>query len=83
MAAAERLTVGLRGWGCSWPLKGAGLGVFPSGSYPTLARLSWEGRGGQAAWLRRTGVGSEAGKKRSRCSLAYLGVVGVSPADWE
>lgn len=50
------------------------------GSYAALAWPSWEDSGWQAAWLSRTGVGSEAGKKMSRCSLVYLGVVGASPA---
>lgn len=73
--------VALRGCGCSWKPEVGGLGSLFSGSYTTFGWLSWAGSGWTAAWLSRTGVGSEAGKKMSRCSLVYLGVVGVSAAD--
>lgn len=52
------------------------------GSYATLAWASWLGGGWQATWLSRTGVGSEAGKKYSLCSLEYFGVVGASTDVW-
>lgn len=71
----------LLGCGCSWKPEAGGLGNLLRGSYATLVWASWAGSGWQAAWLSRTGVGSEAGKKTSRCSLAYLGVVGASPVD--
>lgn len=73
--------VALRGCSCSWKPEVRGLGSLFSGSYTTFGWLSWAGSGWTAAWLSRTGVGSEAGKKMSRCSLVYLGVVGVSAAD--
>lgn len=73
--------VALQGCGCSWKPEVGGLGSLFSGSYTTFGWLSWAGSGWTAAWLSRTGVGSEAGKKMSRCSLVYLGVVGVSAAD--
>lgn len=65
----------------SWKLEVWGLDSLLRGSYTTLAWPSCVDSGWQAVWLSRTGVGREAGKKRSRCSLVYLGVVGASPAD--
>lgn len=67
------------GW--SWKLEAWGLGSLLRGSYAALAWLSGLESGWQVEWLSRIGVGREAGKKMSRCSLVYLGVVGVSPAD--
>lgn len=67
-----------------WSLK-AGAGGLDSllrGSYATLAWASWLDGGWQVTWLSRTGVGSEAGKKYSLCSLEYFGVVGASTDVW-
>lgn len=63
------------GW--SWKPELWGRDILLRDSYVNLAWMSWVGSG----WLSRTGVGREAGKKMSRCSLLYLGVVGASPAD--
>lgn len=80
MAAAGWLVALLcAGW--SWKLEAWGLDSLLRGSYTTLAEPSWPDSGWQAVWLSRTGVGREAGKKMSLCSLVYLGVVGASPAD--
>ena len=80
MAAAGWLAA-LLCCGCSWKLEAWGLDTLLRGSYPTLAWPSWADSGWQMEWLRRTGVGKAAGKNRSLWSLAYLGVVGASPAD--
>lgn len=65
-----------RGAGGSWKPEGAGpagLDSLASGE-PSLADGGWMAAAG--AWL------SEDGKNKSRWSLASLGVVGVSVADW-
>lgn len=76
--AAEEWLAPLLCCGWSWKLEVWGLGSLLRGSYTTLAWLSWVDSGWQVEWLTRTGVGREAGKKRSRCSFVYLGVVGAS-----
>lgn len=80
MAAAD-WPPALLGCGWSWKPELWGRDSLLRGSHTDLAWPSWMDSGWQVVWLSRTGVGREAGKKRSLCSLVYLGVVGASPTD--
>lgn len=82
-AAAAALTGMATRRGASWSWKPkevtvAGLDILASGE-PSLADGGWmvgAAAAGAGTWV------SEDGKNKSRWSLANLGVVGVSAADW-
>lgn len=66
--------------GASWSWKpgeaaAAGLDILASGE-PSLADGGWMVAAAAGTWV------SDDGKNKSRWSLANLGVVGVSAADW-